>query len=111
MKEMWRRGKKPGRVRSGKVFDCIQLERKPHAALLLSVLTPLIYAGPFVFATFVSAFMLKARDRPLYRHMVLARVLTLPPLQLLRPECLRRDSKQRSIKPLSTSGLQLGFRR
>jgi hypothetical protein len=42
-----------------------QTVRKPHAALLSSFLTPLIYTGYFVFAAFASAFMLKARDRPL----------------------------------------------
>ena len=46
-----------------------QTVRKPHAALLFSVLTPLIYTGYFVFAAFASAFMLKVRNRPFYRPM------------------------------------------
>lgn len=46
-----------------------QTVRKPHAALLLSALTPLIKTGYFVFAAFASAFMLKVRDCPLYSPM------------------------------------------
>jgi hypothetical protein len=61
---------------------------KPHATLL-SFSTPHTHIDFFVFAAFASAFMLKVRDRPFYRRMEWAWVLTSPCLQLLRPECSR----------------------
>ena len=50
---------------------------KPHATLFLFS-TPHTYIGYFVFAAFASAFMLKVRDRPFYRRMEQASVLTGP---------------------------------
>lgn len=56
------------------IYALHQTVRKLNVDLVLSVLTPLIYIGYFVFAAFASAFMLKVRDRPFYPAAVLARV-------------------------------------
>ena len=85
-----------------------------HMLLCFSVLTPLIYAGYFVFAAFASAFMLKARDLPFYCP-ILARVSDFAfacsfCAQNVRGS-LHRGSKQRSIESLTASLIPLDLRK
>jgi hypothetical protein len=65
------------------------VRRPPHAALLLSMTTPLIYTGHFVFAAFASASMIKYVTVRSIALSFWRGILTLPSLQLMRPECSR----------------------